>query len=134
MSIFKKIKCLFNILVVMLNYDLFLFLLCVVIFLFHFFSLHLSKVFTHQMKNMRDCKEVGVYHTHKVAMTYPFQIKYDGDKFPNITFKYMIPESEKKVLYYYTESGTYAGRKDLQSLPMNGANVPIRRLPAPFKV
>ena len=67
-------------------------------------------------------------------MTYPFQIKYDGDKFPNITFKYQVPEKEKKVLYYYTESGTYAGQKELKNLPLTGASVPITTIPTPFKV
>lgn len=94
----------------------------------------MSKIFTHHMKNIGDCKEVGVYHTHKIAMTYPFEIKYDGNKFPNIIFKYKVPEMPKKVLYYYTESGTYSGKKELETLPLEGERVPIRTLPTPFKV
>lgn len=85
------------------------------------------------MKNLGDCKEVGVYHKHKLAMTYPFELKYDGFEFPNITFKYRVPEKRKHILSYFTEAGTFAGKKELERLPTSEYE-PIRTLPSPFKV
>lgn len=87
-----------------------------------------------QLKNIGDCKEVGVYHQHRIAAVYPFEMQFEGINFPNVTFKYKVPELQKRVLSYYAEAGTYAGKKELEMLPVSVNRVPIRTIPAPFKV
>ena len=89
---------------------------------------------THQVKNIGDCKEVGVYHEHKLAISYPVEVKFHAQSLLNATIQYKLPELPKKVLYYFTESGTYAEKKDLEMLPSSKDRKPIRTLPSPLRV
>lgn len=91
-------------------------------------------MYTNQIKNIGDCKDIGVYHEHKFAASYPFEIKFEGIYFPNVTIKYKIPELPKKILTYFSESGTYAAKKELESLPAFAEREPIKTLPSPFEV
>lgn len=94
----------------------------------------MAKLYTHQMKNLGDCKEVGVYHENKIAVTYPFEIKIDARSFPNVTIKYRVPPKSREILRYHSAAGTFAERQDLKTLPSEDKREEIRTIPQPFKV
>lgn len=79
--------------------------------------------------------EVGVYHEHKLAISYPIEVKLQvNPNLMNATLQYKLPELPKKILYYFTESGTYGEKKDMEILSSSKDRKPIRTLPSPLKV
>lgn len=99
-------------------------------------SVYLTKLLTHQIKNVGDCiGEIGVYHENKLAISYPMEVKLQvNPSFSDTALRYKLPELPKKVLYYFTESGTYGEKKELEILPSSKDRKPIRTLPSPLKV
>lgn len=104
--------------------------------IFIFSSVYLTKLLTHQIKNVGDCVgEVGAYHENKLAISYPMEVKLQvNPSLMNATLHYKLPELPKKILYYFTESGTYGEKKYLEILPSSKDRKPIRTLPSPLKV
>lgn len=99
-------------------------------------SVYLTKLLTHQIKNVGNCiGEIGVYHENKLAISYPIEIKLQvNPSFTDTALRYKLPELPKKVLYYFTESGTYGEKKEFEILPSSKDRKPIRTLPSPLKV
>nr|AXN69712.1 vitellogenin-1 [Pardosa pseudoannulata] len=103
---------------------------------FHFFikpSVYVSKLFLHHLKNVGDCKDIGVYHENKIAVTYPLEVKFAYRNLKNIVVSYKVRELPKRILYYFSEAGTYAGKRSFRMLPSSENREPIRTIPAPFQ-
>lgn len=86
------------------------------------------------MLNLGDCKHVGVYHEKRVAATYPIRIRVAVERNGKFRFSYSFPQLPQKIFSYNSESGTYAGKTSLESLPSVENRKTIKTLPSQFVV
>ncbi|XP_054717797.1 uncharacterized protein LOC129227286 [Uloborus diversus] len=97
------------------------------------FSMYLSRLLSHHIKNLRDCKEIGTYYEHKISMNIPYEFSFDLMNWNKIKVEYGFMNLPRQIVAIKTEAGTFIGKKELDRLPQMSQRSPIKRIPEQFK-
>lgn len=102
--------------------------------IFIFLSVYYSTLYSNQILNLGDCKQVGVYHEKRVAATYPIRIRVALERNGKFRMSYSFPELPKKIFTFKSEAGTFAGKQSMEVLPSVENRKTIKTLPSQFEV
>ncbi|XP_055934148.1 uncharacterized protein LOC129963675 [Argiope bruennichi] len=96
-------------------------------------SLYHSTLHTTEILNLRDCKNVGVYHTSRTASSHSIELEFGKNSSGMFNLTYRFPNLPRQTFAYHSEAGTYAGSQDITDLSIKEHRVPIETTLLRFK-
>ncbi|GBN46292.1 DNA-directed RNA polymerase subunit alpha [Araneus ventricosus] len=99
-------------------------------------SSYFSTLYTNEILNLRDCKNVGVYHTSKASASHSIELEFSKNSSGKFNFTYRFPNLPKQTFAYHSEAGTYSGEHSLTTLSdlsVRKRRVPIETMPIRFQ-
>ncbi|CAL1274403.1 unnamed protein product [Larinioides sclopetarius] len=99
-------------------------------------SSYSSTLYINEILNLRDCKNVGVYHISKTASSHSVELEFSKNSNGKFNLTYRFPNLPKQTFAYHSEAGTYAGADSLTTLSdrsIKKPRVPIETMPLRFQ-
>ncbi|GFQ69744.1 DNA-directed RNA polymerase subunit alpha [Trichonephila clavata] len=96
-------------------------------------SAYFTTLYTHQIMNLRDRRNVGAYHESKRNYAYSIELGLAKESNGRFNLTYRFPSIPKQTYGFTSEAGTFEGIRILSNFSLMEMQVPIVTVPSRFK-